>query len=212
MLFLNTKPQQAAMKIQVAILLYCSTATAAVAQSTTKTESKTVNTSLKPNIAVSTGFNNNTGLLGFDVEVPLAKGLSLDGGFGLSSWGYKFTGSARYYLKPSGLNWAISCGFTSNTGLAGYKNDMETIYGTNEVVVLNLLPTSNFFIGAYKFVPIGFGKSRFYFNLGYSIPITSHYFTQVSGSPLSKNSERVIRILRPGGLIAGIGFTFAFKR
>lgn len=165
-----------------------------------------------PNVAVGTGINNNTGLLGVDVEVPLVDQFSLDGGLGLSTWGYKFTGSGRYYLKPGNLGWALSAGFTMNTGLAGFQNDMETIYGNTERVELDMLPTTNIFFSVYKFVALGKGKSRFYFNLGYSAPTSSRYYTQISGDPISKQSEKVMSILRPGGIIAAIGFSFGTGR
>jgi hypothetical protein len=89
---------------------------------------------------------------------------------------------------------------------------METIYGTTENIELNLKPVTNLFVSVYRFIALGQGKSRLYFNLGYSLPMTSSYYTQVSGSPMSKNSELVMKILRPGGLIAGLGFSFGTGR
>src|ERR1700749_1816190 len=71
------------------------------------------------------GINNNTGLLGVSFDKPVAKSVSVAGGIGISSWGYKFYVGSTYYLKPCHRGFAFGGGLTYNTGLHNYQSDME---------------------------------------------------------------------------------------
>ena len=40
-------------------------------------------------ITISTGINNNTGILGFSFDVPVSSNIVIDGGVGASTWNSK---------------------------------------------------------------------------------------------------------------------------
>jgi hypothetical protein len=160
-------------------------------------------------INVSTGINNNTGLIGASVEVPVVKHLTVEGGFGISSWGSKLTASVRYYLKNNFKGWAFGAGLTHNSGLKNFQDNLETVYGTTESVTLDLHPRTNVFAAAYKYWRLGKRANRVYLELGYSVSVSGgNKFDQTSGTPISSNSENVINIISPGGPIVGFGFSF----
>jgi len=159
-------------------------------------------------IGLSTGINNETGLLGFNIDIPVLSSLSIGAGAGLSSWGTKVYGEVRYYLAPCQRGWAFGAGITHNTGLSNFNTQMETISNTQEPVVLNLNPQSNAFIKVYRFWNLGRAKNRFYTAFGWSVPITTPSYDQLAGEPLSQNSINEMKILEPGGLVLSLGFSF----
>jgi hypothetical protein len=160
-------------------------------------------------IGLSTGLNNNTGLIGVSGEIPVASHFSVEGGAGISSWGTKLTASCKYYLGDNFNGWAFGAGMTYNTGLSNFHDNLETIYGTTETVTLNLHVQANVFAAAYKYWRLGKGANRIYIELGYSVPVTSGpKFDQTSGDPISGSSTNVINFIAPHGLVAGFGFSF----
>lgn len=50
-------------------------------------------------LGLSTGINNQTGLIGLNLDVPVTEYLSLGSGVGISSWGYKTYFEGRFYFK-----------------------------------------------------------------------------------------------------------------
>ena len=162
-------------------------------------------------LGVSTGINNNTGLIGIDIDVPVDKFVSIDGGAGIGSWGYKLALGAKYYLQPCQRGWAFGGGLTYSTGLGNYQQDMETINGT-ETVSLNLHPQTNLFLAAYRYWSLGKRYNRFFLELGYSVSLTGgDKYDEVIGDPLSDNSKTTMRLISPGGIIIGAGFSFGLN-
>ena len=160
-------------------------------------------------INISTGINNNTGFIGASAEVPVAGHFSVEGGAGISTWGSKLTASCKYYLNDNFKGWAFGAGFTYNTGLSNFQDNLETIYGTTETVTLDLHSRANIFAAAYKYWRLGKRANRIYMELGYSIPVSGgDKFVQTSGDPISSNSTKAINLIAPGGLIVGFGFSF----
>src|SRR5215475_9756237 len=49
-------------------------------------------------IGLSTGFNNESGVLGINFDVPVAKQVSVGAGAGVGTWAGKFYTEGRYYL------------------------------------------------------------------------------------------------------------------
>jgi hypothetical protein len=161
---------------------------------------------------VSTGLNNNAGLLGVGVDGHVSDDLSFNGGIGLlTTWGYKLYAGGKYYFNSCHHGWAIGGGLTYSTGVQDSEPTLETIYGTHEQVRLHLLAQANFFIAAYKYWNLG-GRNRIYLELGYSAPLTTDKYTQTGGSPISHNSSDILHLLSPGGLIVGLGFSFGTGR
>jgi hypothetical protein len=159
-------------------------------------------------LTTSTGINNSTGILGLSLDAPVARSISIEGGAGFSTWGYKLTAGGKYYFKPCHRGWALGTGITYNTGLASFQNTMETTNGVQEKVILNLKPQTNLYFAAYSYVNLGKNKNRFYTMFGWSIPLSSDHYVQTAGTEISENSKKVMNILAPGGLILGIGFSF----
>ncbi len=163
-------------------------------------------------IALSTGWNNNTGIVGVNAEVPVSQHFSVDGGVGISTWGEKLYGGAKYFLKPCHFGWAFGSGITYSTGLKNFDDNLPTIDGSTEPVELQLNPQVNLMFAAYRYWALGRNKSRFYIELGYTVPLNgSNRFTQTAGTPIDDVSVETIKILSPGGIIVAVGFSFGVK-
>jgi hypothetical protein len=161
-------------------------------------------------IGFGTGINFSTGLIGFNVDVPI-KDLSLSAGAGLSSWGTKVYGEARYYFSPCNRGWALGTGLTLNTGLTNFQSDLPTTRGTR-TVTMDLNPKTNLFLCGYRFWNMGKHNNRFYLQLGYSLPLSNDDYTIRSGDVLTSESVAAMDLVSPGGLIVGIGFSFGVAR
>lgn len=163
----------------------------------------------KTYLDISTGINNNAGGLGIGMDFHVSDNVSLNGGIGLlTTWGYKFYGGGKYFFNSGHKGWAIGGGLTYSTGLSEFKNDMETIYGNTQTVVIKLEPQLNFYAAAYKYWNVGKRSNRMYLQLGLSAPLFQHRFTQLSGAPISDRSASILKTISPGGLIVGLGFSF----
>ncbi|MFI5196790.1 MAG: hypothetical protein ACHQD8_06850 [Chitinophagales bacterium] len=162
----------------------------------------------KAYIGFSTGINNPGGFIGVDIDVPIAKNVSIGAGFGSSTWGNKIYLDGRYYLKPCHRGFALGAGITHNTGNTTYTTRLRTIYGNKEVVTLKLDPQTNAFIGVYYFWTLGKRYNRLYAAAGYSVPFATYHYTEITGAPLSNRGERMVEILSPGGFMLGAGFSF----
>jgi hypothetical protein len=158
---------------------------------------------------LSTGINNNGGLLGLGIDYHVSNDISVNAGIGpMSSWGYKFYLGGKAYLKPCHKGWALGFGGTYNTGINALSMRVETAQSKSELVELNCLPQANVFAAAYRHWRLGRNKNRIYLQLGWSLPVTSKKFEQISGNPITSESAAVVRFLSPGGPIIGLGFSF----
>ncbi len=163
-------------------------------------------------ITTSTGINNNTGLVGVGIDVPVGQKLLLGAGAGISSWGDKIYIGGKYFLRPGHTGWAFGGGVTHNTGLKNFTTSLETVYGNTEDVQLNLNAQTNVFLAAYRYWNIGRKRTNnFYLELGWSVPLTGDRFDQTGGDPISDNSTATMNLLSPGGIIAGAAFSFGVR-
>ena len=179
-----------------------------------KKEKNKVHTGKCPSffIALSLGLNNNTGIVGVNADIPVSNHFSVDAGIGFSTWGGKFYGGAKYFLKPCHYGWAFGSGITYNTGIKNFDDNLPTIDGATEEVELQLNPQVNLVFAAYRYWALGRNKSRFYIELGYSLPLLgSDRYTQTAGTPINDVASESIKLISPGGLIAAIGFAFGAK-
>ncbi len=207
------------MKKQFLLFLICLLSLSAFAQNSNNPPTKETGNKAKlvrPNkcprvyLTLSSGMNNNNGFLGFSFDVPVEKWLSVEGGVGSSTWGTKLHLGGKYYLDPCNRGWAFGTGVTFNTGIQGFRNSMETVTGQTENVVLNLNPQTNLYLAAYRFWNLGRRYNRVFLEMGWSVPLNkSDYFDQTYGTPISDKSKFGINMISPGGLIAGVGFSFA---
>jgi hypothetical protein len=163
-------------------------------------------------INTSTGINNNTGLVGVGIDVPVGQKLLLGAGAGISTWGDKIYIGGKYFLRPGHTGWAFGGGVTHNTGLTNFTDNLETVYGNTEQVTLNLNAQTNVFLAAYRYWSIGRKRiNKFYLELGWSVPLTGDRFDQTDGDPISSNSTATMNLLSPGGIIVGAGFSFGVR-
>ncbi len=160
-------------------------------------------------LGTGTGINNSAGVLGITVDVPVASSVSVEAGAGLSTWGSKVTVGGKFYFKPCYRGWAIGTGITHNTGLDAFSSDMETVNGGKEKVTLKLKPQTNMYLAAYSYVKLGKKMNRFHSMFGWSIPLSTDRYEQTYGAPISSTAKKALDIIKPGGLVVGIGFSFA---
>lgn len=159
-------------------------------------------------VDLSTGFNNNGGLLGAGVDYHFINDVSVHGGIGLiSSWGTKFYGGIKCHLRPCHTGWAFGGGLSYSTGISEYNGKFQTVTGEDELVSLRLLPQTNVFAAGYRSWYVGRNRNRIAMQLGYSISMTSKKYEQLSGNPLSRTGSAVAKFSSPGGLILAFIFS-----
>lgn len=162
-------------------------------------------------LGTSTGINNASGLLGVNLDVPITESFSIGGGAGIASWGYKVYGEGRFYFDPCNRGWALGAGVSHNTGIANFPQRLETTTGEKEVI-MDLHPLTNVFFSGYRFWDLGRSGHRFDLRVGYSACLTSNQYTVKSNDVLTNVSKAAMEVTSPGGIIIGIGFTFAIAR
>jgi len=161
-------------------------------------------------VGLSTGINNQSGLIGPNFDIPLAKRLSFGLGAGRSSWGWKMYSEARGYLGECNRQLAIGGGMSYNTGISNINTILPTTTG-DEQVTLEYKPSLNAFGSLYYFFNIGHDWShRFYLQLGYSHRLEDNLYRVKSKHVLTSDGDAVMQLLQPGGVIIGLGFSFGF--
>lgn len=161
-------------------------------------------------VGVSTGLENQSGVLGPNFDIPLLPRLSFGVGAGRSTWGFKGYSEARVYLGECNRQLALGTGVTYNTGIKNYTTLLPTT-GGDANVDFELHPSLNAFASIYYFFNLGReGDHRFYLQTGYSYPISTDVYTIESDHVLTADGETVMQILRPGGVIFALGFSFGF--
>lgn len=161
-------------------------------------------------LGFASGIDNYTGLIGPSLEVNIINGLTVYGGAGLGSWGYKASGGVKYYLKYP-FKWAFNLGFSHATGIKDYTFEIETESPQGSVgiteVTMDWHPSNTLNISGLYHIRLG-KKNRFNVELGYALPLTENFYTIKKGYELSDTGEANMQLLQPGGLIIGVGFTF----
>lgn len=162
-------------------------------------------------IGFSTGIDNMIGVLGPQIDFVLGQNLTVGAGIGLSSWGTKYALNLQYH--PKGLyNFYFKGGYSKNSGLDEFEVEMELENGSSQKILMDLKPVSNVFFTFGYGVKLG-KRNRFYVEGGYAVPLNADDFYYIYGNEqLSKTSEKVMKILRPGGLVIAAGFNFAIGR
>lgn len=160
-------------------------------------------------IDLSTGYNNNGGLLGVGADYHFIPDVSVHGGVGIiTTWGNKFYMGVKCHMRPCHQGWAFGAGVSYSTGKNEDVMEVATLSGHNEMVRFRFLPQTNVFGAAYRSWYVGRNRNRVYLQLGYSAPMTTKKYEQLSGTaPLTKDASRTVRSISPGGLIVGFGFS-----
>lgn len=154
-------------------------------------------------IGIGSGFNNYCGLFGIGVNFFLDDKICFRVGAGVGTYGTKLTGGFKYEKRDK-KGWGAGLSFSSCSGLNEYnftnKNiATDTIVDFLRVNLINLTATYNFVFKNYN---------RFYIETGYSIRLTNDYYKAHNNVNLSEYQKFTVKLLKPGGLIIGIGFLF----
>jgi hypothetical protein len=158
-------------------------------------------------LGLNMGINNPNGLVGISLDIPVVDHFSLSTGIGRSSWGWKYFGEARGYLKHCHRGLAVGAGVTRNTGLINYTAELPTTQG-DQMVTMDLEPQLNAFLNLYLFTNMGKRNNRFGFYLGYSHRLEEPTIVIKSGDVLTADGEAIMNLLAPGGVSIGVGFYF----
>lgn len=161
-------------------------------------------------VGISTGLNNQSGLLGPNFDIPITKWFSFGLGAGRSSWGFKGYSEGRFYLGDCNRKFALGAGMTYNTGIKNFTTALPTTDGTTDVKLV-FEPSLNASFSAYYFFNLGRdGNHRFYLQAGYSYPLDDMVYQVKSKHTLTDEGKAVMQILSPGGVIFALGFSFGF--
>ncbi len=198
-------------KRQILFIIGLSLSISTFTQTSEQTSSTTIENSVPIfYLGTSTGTNGMNGIIGLNGEFQAYKGLTVDAGIGIGSWGFRKTIGLRLYKHyPKGVYYSAS--FSDNSGATEVEMDLETIDGSTETVelTLNKVQTINLAIGGQ----FAFAHDRFRLNLegGYSIPLQTDSYEITSNDELSSDSELALDLNAPGGLIFAVGLSFGFK-
>ncbi len=159
-------------------------------------------------IDLSSGLNNNGGILGVGGDWHFWRDFSVYGGMGLiSTWGFKYYGGLKLHLSPCHTGWSFGVGATYSTGMDQYTmSNVATTQG-NQDVSLRLLPQTNFVFAGYRNWYVGRNRNRFFLTLGYSAPLSGKQYEQLEGAALTRTGIRAVKNKAPGGFILGLGFS-----
>ncbi|SDL80670.1 hypothetical protein SAMN05421823_108160 [Catalinimonas alkaloidigena] len=160
-------------------------------------------------LGLGTGFNGPVGLIGPQAEYRFANKLTVAGGLGLGSWGYKMTGGVRFYPSyPSKL--AFNAGVSYCTGLPKFETELDTLngpYRQGSEVTLRLKPTATFNLSGLYFWSLG-KTTRLGVEFGYAFSLRDRAYETLDGSQLSYESALIMDLLQPGGLILALSLMF----
>jgi hypothetical protein len=165
-------------------------------------------------LGLGTGLNS-VGLIGLNAEYIFNNRIGIVGSAGLGTWGTKSSIGARFYFKNP-TSGALHVSFARASGVNGVVTQLDTVDNAGTAypsqITFNAKPVSLFNIAYQKFWRLG-NSARFHIEAGYSIPLNgkspnNYQITAPQNIELSETSQSVMRILQPGGLMIGIGFTF----
>jgi hypothetical protein len=183
----------------------------AVAQNQSGTEKTNVDQLCETTfITLGTGFNSNYGLAGIGVDFKLIDKVQGSVSGGLGSWGFKSAGELRYFYSGCMQKGsAIAAGIAYASGLPEMETELELSNEESKNVTLELGAQTNLQLSWYKSYAIK-EHHRFFFQVGYSFPITGINYKVTSGETLSDLSKTTMRMMAPGGVLLATGFGFGF--
>jgi hypothetical protein len=157
-------------------------------------------------LGLGTGINNYTALLGISGSVKVYDKLFVRGGYGIGSWGNKFSIGLKYDMNYSD-GWNFGIGYSICPGTGDVKMDLKVASGETKKVTADFSAASTINLTVGRNWAIG-KRNIFYLDLGYAVPMQTEPWKVTDGSVLSKESKSVIKLIQPGGLIIGAGFIF----
>ncbi|MFN5294387.1 MAG: hypothetical protein ACK5BL_02570 [Flavobacteriales bacterium] len=183
----------------------------AVAQNQSGTEKTNVDQSCETTfITLGTGLNSNYGLAGLGVDFKLMDKVQGSVSGGLGSWGFKSAAELRYFYSGCMQKGsAIAAGIAYASGLPEMETELELSNEESKNVTLELGAQTNLQLSWYKSYAIK-EHHRFFFQVGYSFPITGINYKVTSGETLSDLSKTTMKMMAPGGVLVATGFGFGF--
>ncbi len=162
-----------------------------------------------PILLIGVGLGINDYGFGLGLEAPIMKNLSVYGDLGVGGWGSKVGMGFNYHFQQITKGSVISLGISHGSGLKGFETDMMVEpSGDQQRVKLDLNPVNTVNIKYTYNIKLG-SKSKFGISAGYSIPFTTdNYKVLTPGVKLTPESETVLNMMQPGGLIFGFRFLF----
>ena len=160
----------------------------------------------KTYFGLASGVESFAGMIGLSLEGNVARNFSLYAGAGLGGWGYKLSGGVKIY-RSFPYRWAYCASLSHASGLKDFKTKMETSSGSQDVV-MDLLSCQTFNLTAQHHWKIGNRNNRFNVEFGLSLALTQDAYKVKNGVVLTDQSANLMKVLQPGGLTAGIGFSF----
>jgi hypothetical protein len=158
-------------------------------------------------IGLSTGINNIAAFAGLTFEAPFSEHFSGKVGLGLGGWGVKLGIAGKYY-KQYATSWSFGAGFSTASGFS------EASVGLSRAATPDITETTKVNMDRANMLDLVAGKSwgrkvKFNLELGYSTRVSGGTYATVDKNfVLSPTSVTTLNILRPGGLIIGLGLTF----
>jgi len=158
------------------------------------------------------GWNGYTGL-GARFDYMIFNDLSLNGGLGVGFWGYRISGSLRYYLNyPYGTAFSIGAAYNfggemesdyDTTDSAGDVDTEKVTFKLKPVLCINATILYSFMVN---------GKDKIYFETGYSYAMRKKKYSYQTDNDatLTEESEDIMDIMAPGGIILTAGYAFMF--
>ncbi len=161
-------------------------------------------------LGIGLGINNYSGILGIGCKIRVYETFFIRGGAGLSTWGWKTTGGIIYERKYT-KGWGFGLGYSSCSGIKDFETELQVItQGGNLVdkkVLLDLQRASSVNLTAsYNWVMRK--QNKFFIEFGYAVPVETTPYKVKDDSNLSVASKAVLDMMRPGGLIFGLGIMF----
>lgn len=155
------------------------------------------------------GLNNYCGMLGIGADLRVYKRLLVRVGAGIGSWGNKLTVGLRYQRRYT-KGWVYGIGYSSCSGLTNFKIQLPTGSNSapvNKEVTLDLLHASTFNLTtSYNWV--FHSHHKFFIEFGYAFALETNPFVVKDGSVLTDVGVATLKLVRPGGLITGVGLMF----
>jgi len=158
------------------------------------------------------GWNGYTGL-GARFDYMIFDDFSINGGLGVGFWGYRVSGALRYYLNyPYGTAFSLGAAYNfggelesdyDTTDNAGNVSTEKVTFDLKPVLCINATILYSFMVN---------GKDKIYIEAGYSYAVQDkkYSYKTSSNATLTEESEDIMDIMAPGGIILSAGYAFMF--
>ncbi len=153
-------------------------------------------------------------MIGLKVGFAPVKQVMVHFAAGSGGWGNKVSIAAEYLINPL-RGWGVGFGYSYFPGVRDFEQELDVKSGISgsgkQKVKLELQSTStvNLIFAYHKLFK---NKGRFGIDLGFCMGLDEKpYKVKDPSIVLSEESEAVMDMLTPGGLIFGIHYSFGLK-